>query len=111
MDEFEHGQCHAQLDRLLSEHLAADHTALDHTHPHAHQAGEDIAEALHALAEAEIAAASEAESAEVAEVQAEAAVVAEEAAQEIELEEATMPEAEEAPARVHPLYSRIGGAA
>jgi hypothetical protein len=83
----------------------------DHVHPHAHQAGEEIAEALHALAVAEAAAASEAETPEVAEVQAEAAVVAEEAAQEIELEEAAMPEPEEAPARIHPLHYRIGGAA
>ncbi len=47
----------------------------------------------------------------MAEAQAEASVIAEEAAVEIELEEATMPEPEEAPARVHPLHYRIGGAA
>lgn len=109
MDEFAHGQCHAELERRLADHQALHDLGMpDHTHPHAHQAGEEIAQALHALAEAEADAASEAESAEVAEVQAEAAVIAEEAAQEIELEEATMPEAEEAPARPHPLHTRIG---
>ncbi len=109
MDEFEHGRCHADLEQRLADHQALHDVGMpEHTHPHAHQAGEEIAEALHALAEAEAAAATEAESAEVAEVQAEAAVVAEEAAVEIELEEAAMPEPEEAPARVHPLHTRIG---
>lgn len=109
MDEFEHGRCHADLERQMAEHQAMHDLGVpDHTHPHAHQAGEEIAEALHALAEAEAAAATEAESPEVAEVQAEAAVIAEETAEAIELEEAAMPEPEEAPARPHPLHYRIG---